>query len=124
MTLGPSVPDSKGRSADLPVALSVSVTVSLAAGALAFDGAVFVSIGCNPQRCAVALQYPLAPQHKPLGAAKQTPAIAVAAWSGGKKHELDRHSYRAASGRFRDRVVETGEGLVAAQHGHDLEDWR
>ena len=48
-TFGPSVPDSNGSSADWPVELSVSVTVSLAL-VLFFGAAGFVSIGGNPWR--------------------------------------------------------------------------
>src|SRR5260221_8226983 len=119
-TLALSVPDSRGSSADLPFELSVRVTVPLAADALVFAAAVFVSIGCDPQlRCCAAIS----PRHRSIGRSAlrskhRLPRLRHRSTI--KKHGLDRVQLASATGLLRSLIAYPGEDLVAAEHGHDL----
>src|SRR6185312_5170632 len=117
---GPSVPDSNGSSARLPVELSVRVTLSLLA-ALVFASAFFVSIACSPQRRAIALQYPSAPQHRPLPALNQTPVAAVAAWLASKRaaRRVKHQTGPSAISRSRASVSSRPSAAMTSKIGGD-----
>src|SRR5215469_15182366 len=121
ITLGPRVPESSGSSADWPLELSVMVTVSLASGALALVAvAVLLSIGGGSPAPAL-LHCNI--QHRPLLRPNQTNAWCAAATHKRRWSALCRSARRSARGRCRG-VGNAAQGLVAAEHFHDLEDRR